>query len=137
MTPVLLDAGPIVALLDKSDQNHERCSSLLGDLESPLVTCEAVLAETCHLLRRVANGSDWVLKNIEQEVFLVPFQLPSRAAQVRNLMKKYSDQGMSLADACLVDMATELQTGRILTLDSDFKVYRWGRNRSFELLVNF
>jgi predicted nucleic acid-binding protein len=42
---------------------------------------------------------------------------------------------MDLADACLVDLATEMGTGRILTLDSDFKIYRWGRNRPFELLL--
>jgi predicted nucleic acid-binding protein len=42
---------------------------------------------------------------------------------------------MDLADACLVDLATHLRTGRILTFDSDFRIYRWGRNRLFEILL--
>ena len=50
-------------------------------------------------------------------------------------MKKYSNVPMSLADACLVIMAEKLQTGRILTLDRDFEIYRWGKNRPFELLL--
>lgn len=135
MTPVLLDAGPIVALLDQSDHNHTRCSSALSDLESPLITCEAVLAEACHLLRRVKNGRGRVLENVERGVFLVPYQLPPRAAHVRNLMRKYANVGMDLADACLVDMAAVLQAGRIFTVDSDFEIYRWGRKRPFDLVL--
>ena len=50
-------------------------------------------------------------------------------------MKKYSRVPMDLADACLVHMADELGSGRILTLDSDFSIYRWGRSRPFENLV--
>jgi hypothetical protein len=42
---------------------------------------------------------------------------------------------MSLADACLVDLATQTGSGRILTLDADFGIHRWGRNRPFELLL--
>jgi predicted nucleic acid-binding protein len=51
-------------------------------------------------------------------------------------MRKYADQPMDFADACLVDMANELATGQIFTLDGDFRIYRWGRNRAFELLMD-
>jgi len=51
-------------------------------------------------------------------------------------MKKYADVPMDFADACLVDMATMYQTGRILTVNSDFRFYRWGKNRTFELLLS-
>jgi hypothetical protein len=50
-------------------------------------------------------------------------------------MRKYASVPMDFADACLVDMATQYQTGRILTLDADFRLYRWGRNRPFEPLL--
>jgi uncharacterized protein len=56
--------------------------------------------------------------------------------EVAKLLRKYADVPMGLADACLVDLATQTGHGRILTLDSDFKIYRWGRNRPFELLLD-
>jgi hypothetical protein len=51
-------------------------------------------------------------------------------------MKKYAQVPMDLADACLVHLATELGAGRILTLDGDFRIYRWGKNRPFEWLID-
>jgi uncharacterized protein len=73
---------------------------------------------------------------VEKGVFQIPFSLAKQAAEVARLMKKYADVPMDLADACLVDLATQFGTGRILTLDGDFTIYRWGRNRQFELLLN-
>jgi hypothetical protein len=69
-------------------------------------------------------------------IFLVPYRLPDNAGSVGKLMKKYADVPMDFADACLVDMATMYQTGRILTVNSDFRFYRWGKNRTFELLLS-
>jgi len=57
------------------------------------------------------------------------------AAAIRSIMRKYRDIPASFADACLIHMADELDTGDILTLDSDFVSYRWRRNRPFELLI--
>ena len=51
-------------------------------------------------------------------------------------MQKYADIPASLADGCLIQMAEELNTGDILTLDSDFRSYRWRRNRPFRLLLD-
>jgi predicted nucleic acid-binding protein len=137
MNPVLLDAGCIVALLDRSEQNHHQCAEVVAELGAPLVTCEAVLAEACYLLRRFKGASVAILQNVERGIFLTPYRLAESAGAVSKLLKKYADVPMDLADACLVDMATNYRTGRILTLDSDFKVYRWGKNRPFELLLDF
>lgn len=136
MKPVLLDTGCIVALLDRSEQHHEQCAGIVAELEAPLVTCEPVLAEVCYLLRRLKGAPAAVLQNVERGIFLVPYRLADSAAAVLKLMKKYADVPMDLADACLVDMATSYQTGRILTLDHDFTIYRWGKNRPFELLLD-
>jgi predicted nucleic acid-binding protein len=133
--PVLLDTGPIVAMLDRSERRHKECADLATQLESPLITCEAVIAEACYLLRDLKGAAEAVLENVERGVFLVPYQIIGRAAKVARLMKKYADQPMDFADACLVDMAGELSTGQVLTLDADFRIYRWGRNRAFELLI--
>ena len=135
MTPVLLDTGCIVALLDRSEQYHKVCTAAIADLEAPLLTCEAVIAESCYLLRWLPGAGEAVLQNVDRGRFLVPYRLTGNAGSVGKLMKKYRDVPMDLADAYLVDMAGIYRTGRILTLDSDFGIYRWGKNRPFELLL--
>jgi predicted nucleic acid-binding protein len=135
MKPVLIDTGFIVARLDRSENCHEKCLSVVDALDGPLITCEAVIAESCHLLRHLNGASEAVLRNVQQGIFQIPFTLATRAAEVAKLLKKYADVPMDLADACLVDLATQTGTGRILTLDGDFKFYRWGKNRPFDLLL--
>lgn len=136
MTPVLLDTGVIVALLDRSERNHTRCVEAIESLTAPLVTCEAVIAEACHLLRKLHGASDTVLDNVEAGVFEIPFRLVGTSRSIRLLMKRYARVPMDFADACLVHLADQLGTGKILTLDSDFQVYRWRKGRTFELLVD-
>lgn len=82
------------------------------------------------------GASERIMQNVRAGIFQIPFTLASRTSEVEALLKKYADVPMDLADACLVDLATQTSTGRILTLDSDFKVYRWGRNRPFELPID-
>jgi predicted nucleic acid-binding protein len=135
MTPALLDTGCIVALLDRSERHHEQAAVVVAELGAPLITCEAVIAEACYLLRGIPGAAAAVLQNVERSVFLIPYHLRENAAAVIKLMKKYADVPMDFADACLVDMAAVYQTGRILTLDSDFYLYRWGRNRPFDVLL--
>jgi predicted nucleic acid-binding protein len=131
---VLLDTGVIVALLDRSERNHAVCAEAIQEATAPLVTCEAVIAESCYLLRSQAGTADAILENVKRGVFQIPLQLTQAAAPIQRLFRKYRDREMDLADACLVHLAGELQTGDILTLDSDFEVYRWGTNRPFHLL---
>ena len=136
MTPVLLDTGVIVALLDRDERYHDACASALRELAAPLVTCEAVIAESCFLLRSFSGAPDRVLENVERGTFRIPIRLEGSAHTVRALMRRYASVPMSLADACLVQLADSLDTGRILTLDGDFNVYRWRRSRRFELLLD-
>lgn len=136
MTPVLLDTGCIVALLDRSERHHKQCVEVVQDLDGALVTCEAVIAEACWLLRGLRGAPDAVLENVEVGVFDIPMRLSVSCRPVRQLLQKYARVPMDLADACLVHLANQLGTGRILTLDSDFRIYRWKRNRTFELLVD-
>ncbi len=136
MAPVLLDSGVIVALLDRREQFHEQCVAAVAGMSRPLATCEAVLAESCFLLRGVPGAPEAVVANVESGAFTVPFSLAASAAAVRAIMRKYQDLPADLADACLVQMADELATGDILTLDSDFRKYRWRRTRPFDLLID-
>ena len=135
MRPVLIDTGCIVALLDRSERNHQRCVEVITELSAPLVTCDAVIAESCYLLRSLAGAADAVLENVDKGVFRLPFRLDSSADAVRRLLRRYRNVPMDLADACLVQMADEFDTGDILSLDSDFEVYRWRRSRRFRNLL--
>jgi predicted nucleic acid-binding protein len=136
LTPVLLDTGCIVALLDRGERHHGACVEAVSALSAPMVTCEAVIAEACWLLRRVPGAPEAVLKNVEDGIFATPFRVDTSTRPLRALLKKYAKVPMDLADACLVSMADELGTGQILTLDGDFRVYRWRRTRPFELLID-
>jgi uncharacterized protein len=135
--PVLLDTGVIVALLDRSERYHRPCSQAIRALHSPLITCEAVLTESCYLLRDLDGASEAVIDNVAEGIFQVPFQLSKDAPAVKRQLRKYRDRKIDLADACLISMADEFRTGEILTLDSDFAIYRWGKNKPFHNLVPF
>ena len=73
------------------------------------------------------------MDNITEGTFLIPYRVVGKNPALSRLLKKYANVPMDFADACLVDMADEYQTGRILTLDRDFHIYRWGKNRPFEI----
>jgi predicted nucleic acid-binding protein len=133
--PVLLDTGAIIAALDRSETYHKKTLELMEGLAAPLVTCEAVIAEACYLLRHLPQLRDLILENVAVGTFQVPFRLHDSVAGVLPILVKYRDRPVDYADACLIQMANEFQTGDILTLDRDFRVYRWGRNTPFRLLV--
>jgi predicted nucleic acid-binding protein len=135
LTPVLLDTGVIVAWLDRSERHHQRCAAVLAELEAPLATCEAVIAESCYLLRGLRGAAAAVLENVARGVFRIPFRLDRSAPELKRIMTKYADRRIDLADACLIHLASELRTGDILTLDRDFEIYRWGSARRFRNLV--
>ncbi len=135
MKPVLLDTGVIVALLDRAERHHEICASLVTSANFLLASCEAVIAESCYLLRHLPGAAEAVLENVERGVFHLPMQLSQTVGPVRGLLRKYRDTPADLADACLIQLADQLNTGDILTLDRHFEHYRWRKNRFFNLLV--
>jgi predicted nucleic acid-binding protein len=134
--PVLLDTGVIVALLDRSERLHRACAGAVRELRAPLITCEAVIAESCYLLRNLSGASEAVIENVAAGVFQIPFQLSRESAGVKHVLRKYRDRKIDLADACLIRLADEFGTADILTLDQDFLIYRWGRNKPFRMLPN-
>jgi uncharacterized protein len=123
----LLDTGPLVAFINRADQFHPWAVEALDRFAAPLDTCDAVVAEAWHLLGRAKRGRDALLDLLRSGNLKVAFSLAQDGAAVFKLMAKYSDQPMSVADACLVRMAELDASATIVTLDSDFKVYRRGR----------
>jgi predicted nucleic acid-binding protein len=122
---VLIDAGPLVALFDISEPHHKRCNDILAKFHQPLATTWPVLTEAFHLLRRWEVGQDELWDFIVSggvHVLEIPESLHPRMLE---LMKKYSDNPMDLADASLVAVAEYHKINRIFTLDRrDFSRYR-------------
>ena len=127
MTRLVIDTGPIVALLNRRDHYHAWIRGVLATVAPPVFTCEAVVSEACFLLGRLTGGQDAVFELLAKDVLQIDFRMSSEIEALRGLMRKFANVPMSLADACLVRM-TELEPrSAIVTLDSDFRVYR--RNR--------
>jgi predicted nucleic acid-binding protein len=132
---ILLDTGPLVALLSRNDTNHARARSLFAECAPPFRCCEAVIAEACFLMRKVhAEGPTEVVALGRRGVYDVALAAGEHWSNIGALLKKYSSRPISFADACLIRCAEIHQEPRILTFDADFSVYRWARNRHFELL---
>jgi len=123
-THVLLDTGPLVAFLNARDAHHAWAKERLATIAPPLATCEAVLSETCFLVRATPAGPRAVFDLVATGLITVPFRLADEATAVAALMRKYANVPMSLADACLVRMAELDAQATVLTLDDDFRVYR-------------
>ena len=121
---VIVDTGPLVALLNRRDGWHAWAKEQFSLLQAPLRTCEAVITETTHLLRRTPEGSDAVLELMARDLLRLEFDLEADLADVRQLMRRYRDVPMSLADACLVKMAERQAGSKVLSLDGDFRRYR-------------
>jgi len=134
---VILDTGPLVALLDAGDKAHDWTIRQFQQITGPLLTCEPVLAKVMYLLRSLRPAQEKILEWIERGVLLCPFTVADEAVQVRRLWKKYADVPMSLADACLVRMAEKFDDHAICTLDSDFTVYRKHGRKPISLITPF
>ena len=134
MKPVLLDTGVIVALLDRSEKFHQASATAIREVQAPLITCEAVIAESCYLLRNLPGAPEAVIENVAAGIFQIPLQLSRETAGVKQALRKYRDLQIDLADACLIRLADDFESADILTLDRDFEIYRWGKNKPFRML---
>jgi predicted nucleic acid-binding protein len=121
---VILDTGPLVALLNARDGHHQWAVAQWGDTEPPLLTCEAVISEACFLLDQTKAGSSAVLEMLRRNAITIAFRLDEHVTEVQGLRAKYADVPMSLADASLVRMSEQSGRRAVLTLDGDFRVYR-------------
>ncbi len=121
---VLTDTGPVVALIDCRDHYHSWARAQVAELRPPLLTCEAVLTEACYLLRNLNGGAEAVLEMVKRELVTLPFRLDEEVARIATLMRRYINVPMSLANACLVRMAEQHTDSLVMTLDSDFGIYR-------------
>lgn len=127
MTSVIIDTGPLVALLNRHERHHVWVSEVLDTVVPPVFTCDAVLSEACFLLHKTSGGQHAVMDLVAQGIVRSDFHVAAEVDSLRALMKKYERVPMSLADACLVRMTELDRESTVVTLDSDFRIYR--RNR--------
>ncbi len=135
MRSVLVDAGPLVAVVSQRDQYHRVCLELLGSLRPPLLTCWPALTEAAWLLRHRGTALAKLLDSCSGGLFhlldLDQHSLPWMA----EFLQRYQKLGAQLADAALVYLAEREKIDTVFTLDRrDFSVYRLSGGRSLKLL---
>ena len=125
MRAVLVDAGPLIALLDRGDAHHEQCIEALGELRDPLLTVWPALTEAMYLLNFSWKAQNALWEMVEADAIGLALLDANDAPRLKALMQKYRDLPMDLADAALVRVAEREKISRIFTLDrKHFRAYR-------------
>jgi len=134
MSVVLVDTGPLVALLDRSDSGHAWAVKVFKELRPPLLSCEAVLAEAWHLLGDSGPSRPALAQLHASGIIRVAFDFETEAPAIWRLLEKYADVPMDYADACMVRMAELHPRAQVWTMDDDFRVYRRNGRQAIPLL---
>ena len=129
----LLDTGPLVSFLASELEHHEWAIEEWKQLRPPLVTCEPVLSEAAFLLKREGRDADPLFALLDRGVIRIGLSIQEHQADLRALMRRYRNLPMSLADACLVRLSEIHAAAEVLTLDSDFRIYRRHGNKVIPL----
>lgn len=132
---IIVDAGPLVAYFDRDADQHQWMREQAARLPPGWLTSEAVLGETAHLLRRAGVAPEQLLALVAGELLRVPFHLEEEVETLRRLLRRYRDRPMSLADATLVRLSELYENCQVLTLDSDFTIYRRFDRRPIPVLM--
>ncbi len=132
---ILIDTGPIVAALDRRDAHHAWTAAQFKALPAPLLTCEAVLMEAAYLVQRAGSHPERVLDLVTTGALTVSFDMEAEVEALKHLLRRYHDVPMDLADACLVRMAELYPNSTLLTLDSDFQIYRKHRREVISVIL--
>lgn len=122
---ILVDAGPLVALVDADDQFHKKCVAALKVLQEPLVTIWPPVTEAMYLVGDLPKAQEALWEMLTRGVLqLLPLGLAD-IPRIRELMSKYANRQMDLADAALIRVAEREGIRKIFTVDrEDFNVYR-------------
>ena len=131
---IIVDTGPIVALLNRRDAHHTWSVDQARQLEPPFITCEAVLAEAHFLLAGIHQGNVQLNHLIGSGKLVLTSAVEHNLARISQLMLTYQNVPMSFADASLVCLAEQF-SGTVFTLDSDFHVYRKNQKDAINLII--
>lgn len=131
---VIVDTGPLVALLNRNDAMHSGVVQQLRDIAPPLITCEAVLAEATYLTRHLPGARAALIEMVGDGFLRIGMNLADNHRAILTLIRRYHTVPMSLADACLVRLAEMLPHSVVFTLDNDFWIYRKNGRHIIEVL---
>ncbi|MBM3699327.1 MAG: PIN domain-containing protein [Actinobacteria bacterium] len=124
MKNTLIDAGPLIALFNKNDKYHEKIKELIKNYKGLLTTSWPVITETCHMLDFNVGAQIDFLKWIRLGGLKIEDIQTGEIDKIIKLSEKYSDIPMDLADATLVIISERLGIKEIITIDSDYYIYR-------------
>ena len=134
MRCVIADTGPLVALLDRQDQDHEWAVREGRRLPPKLFSCETVLSEVHFLTQDIPEAKDRIEEWLADGWLELPFAVREHHSLIHELMVRYANVPMSFAEACLVRMSELWPEAPVFTLDSDFRVYRRNKRQSLPLV---
>jgi predicted nucleic acid-binding protein len=127
----IADTGFLVAFVNRSDQHHAWAVELAKQVHEPLLTCDAVLAETAFHLQNAAAALALVREGLVVPAFSVAEEMP----RLERLAQRYSDRRPDLADLCLVRLNELHPRHSVITVDvSDFRVYRRNQREVIALI---
>jgi predicted nucleic acid-binding protein len=127
----IADTGFLVAFANRRDRHFAWAYSLAEQIHEPLLTCEAVLAETAFHL----NDSALVLGMLDKQLVRLAFDLENHRAELAKLAKRHADRHPDLADLCLIRMSELYPEHPIITVDGDFRIYRRNRRETIPLIM--
>ena len=127
----IADTGFLVAFGNRRDIHFSWAHSVAENIQEPLITCEAVLAETAHLLADAAL----VMKFLETGLICVDFEIAENQKPLQSLASRYADRDPDLADLCLIRMSELNPNLPILTIDKDFHIYRRNQKDAIPLIM--
>ena len=131
----LVDAGPLFAFLEPQDIHHGQAVEIVRGLPLPLLTVESALSELTFLLRRRGRDMNHALRLVSEGMLVVAPMFPEEGARIHELMQRYANVPMSLADACLVRLSELFPEAPLFTFDRDFLIYRRHRAEPIPLVT--
>jgi len=132
---VLVDTGPLVAILDRSDSEHTRCVNALDLCRTPLITTWPVLTEAAYLLRQRPDLAQRLIRSTAKGFLRVELLTEPDAIAMAEIMDRYADQHFQLADVSLMHLADRNQISTVFTLDRrDFRIFQNKQGSALDLI---
>jgi len=133
---IIIDTGPLYAFFDKYDQYNRWTGDQFAKITEPLVTCEAVIAETVFLMLGSGISPDFLFRFILRGHLKISQVLTDteEVKKIRDLINKYNNLPASFADVCLVQLYEKRSSGKIFTLDNHFSIYRTSKGKPLALI---
>ncbi len=136
MRKMLIDSGPLIALFDKSDHYHPKVFGFLRDFKGELITTWAVITEVSHMLDFNLQVQLDFMQWVERGGLNIAMIEQSELFVMRQMMQKYSNVPMDLADATLMYLSQRDKINHIISIDSDFDIYRTLKKQALHNLLN-